>query len=301
MAIKVKRRASRHQEAKQPDQIYTFNERVFNYVEQNKVPFGIGLGAVLIVVVAVSAMSGRVKSRNVEAGSALLTSTQLLEATITEEPVEDDPQPFFASIQARSEAVRQAVADEVAESDAPIAASLLDGSAATILRDMVSAQQRYATVSERRVEQGAATMALQGLAAIQASTGDLEAARGTLSRFAETSPALQAFAELELARLTEASGDGETAYTLYRQLAARYGEGLPIVASTDRLADYARQRAALLEVALGITPEPDEPAPTEDEEGSAAEEDSATPGEGTGAGEGTGEGTGEDLPPEPEE
>ena len=263
MAIKVKRKTSRREEVKAPDQIYTFNEKVFNYIEENRVHLGIGLAAVLVTVVIVSFWADSVKRGNVDDGAALLSKTELMNSPIGESPYgEGDTRTSFESVTERAQAVREAVAELVSEGEIPPAAALADGAAAIVLGEVGPAQISYSAAASNSEDRFGSALAYQGVAAIQADTGDLLAAGASLQELAQAIPDLGPYSRLELARLTEAAGESEEAHRLYRE----FIESVDVELDMTDLVDFAEHRADVLEVVLGQVEAEEEPAEESPEE-----------------------------------
>ena len=301
VAIKVKKKGSEGEDDVQRDRIYSLNERVFNYLEtHHKVVLG-GLAIILTVIIATTWIAGNVKSSSTEEGASVLQASVLLGAELTDE-VPTGGQTVFANAEDRAMAVRAQLAEVLAGSNPPAGAVALDGIAAAQLGDLESALTRFRETSGSDASRILSSVALQSIAVATASEGNLTQAEETLNQLADEIPSLGGFVALELARLTEASGDLETAYQLYSQIGEVQSDDPleALAASNAQLTRLAERRAELLAVALGIEPEP-EPEPEEelDSEGDIAQ----TPGDGEGTGvapadEGTGElveGSGDDA------
>jgi hypothetical protein len=117
VAIKIKKKTDVRDEAKQPDQIYTFTQRVFNQLEKRMVVVGAILGGVLLLIIVVSLIGGSAASSETEAGATVLEAAMLLERPVGEdEAAEGDTRPRFPTLTAQSEAVRSALSSQLAES-----------------------------------------------------------------------------------------------------------------------------------------------------------------------------------------
>lgn len=268
MAIKVKKRVPKHKEATEPDQIYTFTQRAFNYIEENR---KVLLGSLVVLLVGIAVVAALIASHQeseTESGAEVLQAVQLLRAPVGEQAEEDSDQPTFESETAKNEEIR-ALAGTALGEDARPAAHLLAGTAAFRLGDEAAAQAHFAAAAAD-VEQTplVAMAAMQAAAVTQLDSDDLAAAQGTLEQLATLRPSMRSFAELEAARLTEAAGEYGTALELYRVLAERGTEfDAPDV---DQLAgQLASQRVELLEVILGVQEEPSLPVETEDDSDTA--------------------------------
>lgn len=264
MAIKVKKKTSRRDEAKAPDQIYTFNEKVFNYIEKNRVQLGIGLGVLLLCIVGFSVWRDSASSSSIEDGAELMEQTVLINSPIGEAPagLEETRQSFETATE-RATAVREALAPWTGDDDVPVAAALADGASAVALREVGAAQVGYERAALAEDDRLGASLALQGVAAIQAETGDLQASAATLQSLAEAIPRLGPYSRYELARLTEAGGDFEAAHRLYREFIETDSVDLDVT----ELIEMAEHRADVLEVLLGIQAEANsDEAATEDDD-----------------------------------
>lgn len=252
MAIKVKRKTSRRDEAAEPDQIYTFNEKVFNYIETNKLHFGIGLAGILIAVIVVSTWRSSSHEGAMESGGELLALTEVGNYPIGVSPYgEDDTRQSFETAKERAEAVRAAVAPALAGDDVPAAAALSEAGAAALLGEVGAAQVAFDQAASADDDRLAGALALQGVAAIQASTGNLDTARASLATLGQEIPALEPYSRFELARLTEAAGEWATAERLYREFANSASIDLTVTG----LVDQAEHRADVLAVVLGLQAE----------------------------------------------
>jgi len=252
VAIKVKKKTSRRDEAKAPDQIYTFNEKVFNYIEKNRVQLGVGLGALLLCIVGITVWRDSASSGAMEKGAELMEQTVLVNSPIGEAPAGlEDSRPTFDTEAERAQAVREALTPWTGESDVPVAAALADGASAVVLKEVGAAQVGYERAARAEDDRLGASLSLQGVAAIQAETGDLQASAATLQSMADAIPRLGPYSRYELARLTEAGGDYEAAHRLYREFIETDSVDLDVT----ELIEMAEHRADVLEVLLGIQPE----------------------------------------------
>jgi hypothetical protein len=266
MAIKVKRKAATPTEVVPDDQIYSFNEGVFNYVEANKVPFAIGLGALLLTIVVVVSLGGASKNRTVESGAALLSAVQVSQRPVgADDPTIIDPEaPRFDTEEQLVAATRAALGD-LAGDDAAPAAALLAGSIAATADEIDQARQRFAAVAtDDETPASMRTVAALSSASLEVSAGDLAAARSRLETISASMPALAPVVQLELARQTEAAGDLAEAQRLYAALAEVEPPAQPSMTELE-IARTARFRANLLSVALG------QPAPAASDDGAAGD------------------------------
>ncbi|MBN1946693.1 MAG: tetratricopeptide repeat protein [Bradymonadales bacterium] len=290
MAIKVKKKQTAREEAKAPDQILTHTGRVFNFIEKQKVHLLIGLGAVLLVIIVVTALSGHSKRKHNQEGAELLRAGQLLSAPIGEPQENASPfLPVFPTRQARTAAIEEALVSSLTSVQPPVAAELIAAATSLEAGDMAEAELRFQAVARKSTGNPAMVLASEGLASVQAESGNFEAARSTLEQMAQAFPSLQLYTDLSLARLTEAYGDLQAAHDLYRSIADRVAPGLSMPASTSSLIEAARNRSTLLEVLLGLQAEQPAEPPVLPEQLEEDREPEAEAEEGSLAGEATGE------------
>ena len=290
VVIKVKRKGSDSEDDVQRDRIYSLNERVFNYLETHHKVVLIGLAIILTVIIATTWIAGNVKSSSTEEGASVLEASIILGAELSDEQPTGG-QTVFASAEDRATAARAQLVEVLDSSNPPASAVALDGIAAAQLGDLETALARFRETSGSEASHILSSVALQSIAVTAATEGNLTQAEETLNQLADEIPSLGGFVELELARLTEASGDLERAYQLYLQVGeVQTDDPLEALAASDtQLTRLAQRRAELLAVALGIEPEP-EPVEEIDPEGDIAQIPDDT--EGTGAApvdEGTGD------------
>lgn len=304
MVIKVKRKGSDSEDDVQRDRIYSLNERVFNYLETHHRVVLIGLATVLTIIIATSWIAGTVKSSSTEEGASVLQASILLGAELSDE-APTDGQTVFASAEDRATAVRAQLAAVLDSSDPPAGAVALDGIAAAQLGDLETALTRFRETSGSDASHILSSVALQSIAVATATEGNLTQAEETLNQLADEIPSLGGFVELELARLTEASGDLELARQLYLRVGeVQSDDPLETLAASDtQLTRLAQRRAELLAVALGIEPEPEvEPESEYDSDvaqildGTGNGTGEAPVDEGTGMAEGSGVDTEEAVP-----
>jgi len=270
MAIKVKRKSAAKEEVEQ-DQIYTASKGIFNYIEDNRVHLGIGLGALLLAIIIMSAMSGRSKARTQEGGSAVFANVQTAIAAVGDDPLAPDDEPRFESVSARSEAVRAGVAPIIADGDPPPVAMLLDGSAAASLGETDSALESLSSLGAGEGTPALVAVASLGVASLEVDAGNLSTARSSLEGLSDAVPDLASYVQYELARMTEATGDLEGARAMYAAFAEGGSDPLAPAAQAE-LVRSAEFRANLLSVALGQPAEEatDEPSGDESDDSEAS-------------------------------
>jgi tetratricopeptide (TPR) repeat protein len=277
VAIKVKRKQTVREEAKQ-DQIYETGSKMFEYLEEHKLGFAIGVVSIFVAVLLGSMLLGSRSDDTRAVGASVLGAARLLSAPIGDDPNEDDSLPAFDSEEARSGAVLEALSEVLYTDNPGAAAELLAGTVSATMGDAGQAQQRFRSASSSSDSPLLTAISLQALAATQADAGDYQAAIGTLAEAREVVPAMGLFADLELARWAEASGDYGDALARYTDLVTRTGDIAAVLAGTaDRgISEIAEHRAAVIELLVGApapAPEEDDPGVEDAPEEDAPEED----------------------------
>jgi tetratricopeptide (TPR) repeat protein len=265
MAIKIKRR-TRRSGITEPDQISSFNQDVFKYIEDNRKMLGIILTSFLLLVTAFSWGASFSSDRSEDRGAQILSAT---EALVIPAPAETLDGEGVDTLAMRAESL---LSNQ--EIEGVVAGDIIYGIANFSVGELEQARAQF----QHAVDSSTATstlLNLQALAAVSAASGDLDSARQHLELLSSSIPSLSNFALLELARFTEASGQLEEAYGIYREVE----QGLEVIAFDETSASVglesgredlqrvASYRAEIIAIQLNIEQED-----VESDEGSAVEQ-----------------------------
>lgn len=244
MAIKIKKKVNRPvaDDPNQPDQILVATRDTFDWLNDHWKPVLAGIAGLVVVIVAGSLTLEGLRDRNVATSSTFFEALALASAAPGSEGVPDDAQDQIRSqVEAfLTKAPPSATLARLVRAGALIAL----GEAAGAIDDLEAFRASARGPAE-------ATVAVFGLAAARAETGDVAGAMALLDGVAAEKPALAASVAVLRAHVLDAQGTPEQALEAWERVRDEH--------PTAPGADFAEQRTLGLQLALGrtVTGEPD--------------------------------------------